>query len=537
MILMHRALNIVFPLAMLILLLIILPPYLVFKLLSYIKRSIFSENVAGKVVLITGASSGIGEDLAYEYAVRGARLALVARREDRLRAVADKARNLGSPNVFHVRADVSKVEDCKRIIDETLNHFGHLDHLVNNAGISQAEYFEDCTEVSDLTHIMDVNFWGSAFCSRFAIPHLKRSKGKIVVISSVAPWSRTPKLSVYNASKAALISFYDTLRVEIGSHIGITIVMPGLIDTEMTSPSSLAKAAKAVIIPPYLVFKLLSYIKRSMFTENVAGKVVLITGASSGIGEVLLYCMWKKTMGLAYEYARRGARLALVARREDRLREVADKAHELGSPEAVVIRADVAKVEDCKRIVDEAVNHFGHLDHLVSNAGILRAELFENCKLSDFAPILGICLSLQSVSGILRKSRGKIVAITSVAAWVPTPRATFYNASKAALVSFYETLRVECDSHIGITIVLPGLIESEMTVPDSLSKFQAKFLPPIESTRQCAEAIVHSACRGDMYLTEPSWSSSLFMLKLLCPELFDWFYRWNFMSGSKIDQL
>ncbi|XP_011033248.1 PREDICTED: 11-beta-hydroxysteroid dehydrogenase-like 4A [Populus euphratica] len=241
MILMHRALNIVFPLAMLILLLIILPPYLVFKLLSYIKRSIFSENVAGKVVLITGASSGIGEDLAYEYAVRGARLALVARREDRLRAVADKARNLGSPNVFHVRADVSKVEDCKRIIDETLNHFGHLDHLVNNAGISQAEYFEDCTEVSDLTHIMDVNFWGSAFCSRFAIPHLKRSKGKIVVISSVAPWSRTPKLSVYNASKAALISFYDTLRVEIGSHIGITIVMPGLIDTEMTSPSSLAK--------------------------------------------------------------------------------------------------------------------------------------------------------------------------------------------------------------------------------------------------------------------------------------------------------
>lgn len=286
-----------------------------------------------------------------------------------------------------------------------------------------------------------------------------------------------------------------------------------------------------VILPPYLVFKLLSYIKRSMFTENVAGKVVLITGASSGIGE-----------GLAYEYARRGARLALVARREDRLREVADKAHELGSPEAFVIRADVAKVEDCKRIVDEAVNHFGQLDHLVSNAGILRAELFENCKLSDFAPILdvnflGATYCARFAIPVLRKSKGKIVAITSVAAWSPAPRATFYNASKAALLSFFETLRVECDSHIGITIVLPGLIESEMTVPDSLSKFQAKFLPPIESTRQCAEAIVHSACRGDMYLTEPSWSNALFMLKLLCPELFDWFYRWNFMSGPKIDQL
>ncbi|KAI5560436.1 hypothetical protein BDE02_16G047400 [Populus trichocarpa] len=307
-----------------------------------------------------------------------------------------------------------------------------------------------------------------------------------------------------------------------------------------------------VILPPYLVFKLLSYIKRSMFTENVAGKVVLITGASSGIGEhlllyliliiLLLYCMWQNTKGLAYEYARRGARLALVARREDRLREVADKAHELGSPEAFVIRANVAKVEDCKRIVDEAVNHFGQLDHLVSNAGILRAELFENCKLSDFAPILdvnflGATYCARFAIPVLRKSKGKIVAITSVAAWSPAPRATFYNASKAALVSFFETLRVECDSHIGITIVLPGLIESEMTVPDSLSKFQAKLVPPIESTRQCAEAIVHSACRGDMYLTEPSWSNALFMLKLLCPELFDWFYRWNFMSGPKIDQL
>ncbi|KAJ6749731.1 hypothetical protein OIU85_000372 [Salix viminalis] len=115
--------------------------------------------------------------------------------------------------------------------------------------------------------------------------------------------------------------------------------------------------------------------------------------------------------------------------------------------------------------------------------------------------------------------------------------ATFYNASKAALVSFYETLRVECGSHIGITIVLPGLIESEITVPDSMSEFQAKFLPPFEPTKQCAEASVQSACRGDMYLTEPSWWNALSMLKLLRPELVEWFCRWNFMNGPKIKQL
>ncbi|KAJ6287593.1 hypothetical protein OIU77_005038 [Salix suchowensis] len=111
----HKLLNIVLPLTAIISILVILPPYLVFKLLSYIKRSMLTENVAGKVGFITGESSGIGEGLAYEYARRGARLALVARREDRLRVVADKARELGSPEVFVIRADVAKVEECTRV--------------------------------------------------------------------------------------------------------------------------------------------------------------------------------------------------------------------------------------------------------------------------------------------------------------------------------------------------------------------------------------------------------------------------------------
>ncbi|KAJ6316719.1 hypothetical protein OIU78_019909 [Salix suchowensis] len=118
----HKLLNIVLPLTAIISILVILPPYLVFKLLSYIKRSMLTENVAGKVGFITGASSGIGEGLAYEYARRGARLALVARREDRLRVVADKARELGSPEVFVIRADVAKVEECTRV--ECGSHIG-----------------------------------------------------------------------------------------------------------------------------------------------------------------------------------------------------------------------------------------------------------------------------------------------------------------------------------------------------------------------------------------------------------------------------
>ena len=149
-----KLMNILLPPIALIMLLLILPPYLVLKFLGLIKGFMYSEDVAGKVVLITGASSGIGEvspehnrskflytrptlcnnihadffivfkQIAYQYARRGARLALVARREDRLRGVASEARKMGSPDVIMIRADVSKVEDCKRFVDEAMRHFG-----------------------------------------------------------------------------------------------------------------------------------------------------------------------------------------------------------------------------------------------------------------------------------------------------------------------------------------------------------------------------------------------------------------------------
>ncbi|XP_065875603.1 11-beta-hydroxysteroid dehydrogenase A-like [Euphorbia lathyris] len=220
---------------------LILPLYFGFKLLRRIKSTLFTENLHAKVVLITGASSGIGEHLAYEYGKRGARLALAARREDRLQAVAEKAKKLGSPDVAVFRADVSNPQDCKTLVDQTVLHFGQLDHLVNNAGILRTATFQGCDDVSNFAPIMDTNFWGSVHCTHSAIPHLRKSKGKIVVISSIASWLPTPKLSFYNASKAALTTFFETLRVEFGSEIGITIVTPGAIHSEMTSNEFLSE--------------------------------------------------------------------------------------------------------------------------------------------------------------------------------------------------------------------------------------------------------------------------------------------------------
>ncbi|XP_057479186.1 11-beta-hydroxysteroid dehydrogenase 1A-like [Actinidia eriantha] len=165
--------------------------------------------------------------LAYEYATGGACLVLVARRGGRLEAVATKASELGSPDVIIETGDVSRVEDCKRFVDAAVNHFGRLDHLVNNAGIFPLCMFEDSTNVDDFAPIMNTNFWGSVYCTHFAIPHLRKSKGKIVVIASVAGWMPTPRLTICGASKGALISFFETHRTEVGSDIGITIVTPG----------------------------------------------------------------------------------------------------------------------------------------------------------------------------------------------------------------------------------------------------------------------------------------------------------------------
>ncbi|XP_038684988.1 11-beta-hydroxysteroid dehydrogenase A-like isoform X3 [Tripterygium wilfordii] len=246
--LVDQFLNLVAPPVSFFSLCFFLPPFLLLKSFLSVLGYIFSEDVAGKVVLITGASSGIGENLAYEYARRGDCLALVARRQNRLRAVADNALEIGSPDVIAINGDVSKVEDCRRSVEETINHFGRLDHLVNNAGIGMACMFEESIDTTEFRNIMDTNFWGASFTTRFALPHLRDTKGKIAVLSS-ASWLPTPRMSIYNASKAALRSLFETLRVEVGSDVKITIVTPGFVESELTRGKFVVRDGKVVVDP------------------------------------------------------------------------------------------------------------------------------------------------------------------------------------------------------------------------------------------------------------------------------------------------
>ncbi|KAK6250284.1 hypothetical protein SCA6_004289 [Theobroma cacao] len=190
--LINKFMNAIVATISLIALFFLLHHYRFFKSLLSTVRTIFKENVTGKVILITGASSGVGENLAYKYARRGARLALVARREHRLQEVAAIFEITGSPEAIYILGDISKIEDCKRFVDATVNHFGHLDHLVTSAGVAPVCLFEDYDDITKASPAMDINFWGSVYSTYFAQRHLKKRKGKIIVIASRAAWLFAP---------------------------------------------------------------------------------------------------------------------------------------------------------------------------------------------------------------------------------------------------------------------------------------------------------------------------------------------------------
>ncbi|KAL8254282.1 hypothetical protein R6Q59_032503 [Mikania micrantha] len=199
----------------LLLLLLVSPFLFAWELVNAIRSCLQTkENMSGKVVLITGASSGLGELMAYEYAKLGAYLAIIARQkpESQLEQVAVRARELGSPDVLFMFADVSKVDECRMFVDNTVQHFGRLDHLVCNAGISPLYSINN--DVTKFEPVMDINFWGSVYPTHFAIPHLMKSKGKIIVNASSAGVLNPPRGGFYNASKAALISFYESLDLK-----------------------------------------------------------------------------------------------------------------------------------------------------------------------------------------------------------------------------------------------------------------------------------------------------------------------------------
>lgn len=190
--------------------------------------SIFKD----KVVVITGASSGIGRELAYQFAEQGARLSLAARNGGRLTAVAKECQARGGKAIAIV-TDVSEQAQCAQLIQRTVENYDRIDVLVNNAGITMWANFEDVSDISFYEQIMRVNYLGSVYCTYYALPFLKKTQGQIIGISSLAGKNGIPKRSGYAASKHAMVGFFDTLRIELAEHgIGVTMIYPDFVATE-----------------------------------------------------------------------------------------------------------------------------------------------------------------------------------------------------------------------------------------------------------------------------------------------------------------
>ena len=187
----------------------------------------------GQVILLTGASSGIGAELARQFAAAGGRLALVARDAVRLEQVAAECRAAGGEALV-VPGDVSLEASCREVVERTVAHYGRLDILVNNAGLGASGPFEAITDLTIFDTLMRVNYLGSVWCTAYALPHLKQSRGRIVAVSSLTGLTGVPKRTAYAATKHAMAGFFDSLRIELdGTGVSVTVIYPGFVFSEI----------------------------------------------------------------------------------------------------------------------------------------------------------------------------------------------------------------------------------------------------------------------------------------------------------------
>lgn len=186
------------------------------------------------VTIITGGSDGIGAEIARQLAARpDTALVLAGRSQQKLDAVAAQCRERGAQTLC-VAMDVAQEAQCRSLIDQALQQFGHLDTLVNNAGISAQALFEE-VKAEDLhwyEELMKVNLWGAVWCTHAALPHLKATRGRIVAVGSLAGLVGVPGRTAYSATKFAMTGFFEALRAELkNAGVSVTTAYPGVVAT------------------------------------------------------------------------------------------------------------------------------------------------------------------------------------------------------------------------------------------------------------------------------------------------------------------
>jgi uncharacterized protein len=211
--------------------------------------------IKGKVAIVTGASSGIGEAAAREFGREGAKVVIAARRVDKLQALAQEINAmLNGAECLVVQADLSKLEDIQTLIDQTLNKFGRIDILVNNAGFGRLDWLEKLDPVKDIQAQIDVNVMGVIQTTRLVLPvMIKQRSGSIINMCSMAGLIGTPTYTIYAASKHAVHGFSEALRREVKPWgIDVSLIYPGGVVTEFGQHAGIKRKTKATT-PKFLL--------------------------------------------------------------------------------------------------------------------------------------------------------------------------------------------------------------------------------------------------------------------------------------------
>ena len=197
---------------------------------------------ANKTIILTGASAGIGRALALSLAQQGANLVLAARNQAALEEIAAACTlqpgtaiaSGTAPRAIAIPTDVTQPEACQQLIEKAIATFGQIDSLINNAGISMVTRFDEITDLSIFEQVMQVNYLGAVYCTHYALPYLKASRGLLVAISSLSGKTAVPTRTGYVASKHAMQGFFDTLRIELrGTGVDVLVVSPGFVATDI----------------------------------------------------------------------------------------------------------------------------------------------------------------------------------------------------------------------------------------------------------------------------------------------------------------
>jgi NAD(P)-dependent dehydrogenase (short-subunit alcohol dehydrogenase family) len=261
----------------------------------------------GKTVVITGGTSGIGRALMLAFLKEGAQVSICSRRAEVLQSLATE---IHEDRLFTVQADVSRMEDCARFIELTIGKFGKIDVLINNAGISMRALFAEIEDLSVIRRLMEINFWGTVYCTKFALPYLLQSKGTVAGVSSVAGYRGLPGRTGYSASKFAMQGFLEALRTE-NLHTGINVmwICPGFTASNIRN-TALNAQGKAQEETPLEENKLMgadavaaaairaiAARKRTLVLTGQGRLTVLLSRLIPGVLDRLVYNHFKKEPG------------------------------------------------------------------------------------------------------------------------------------------------------------------------------------------------------------------------------------------------